>query len=89
MNINILTWSNKSNNGAFQKPIGIDIFSDMIVVKPVFTFTFTDLYYVEESNLFTVDGSEMTAEQKFEVEAKISATVPPPEWYFNLFKKFN
>lgn len=82
--INILTWHAPSNNGAFQKSAELGIFSDMLTVKPTFSFAFTSMNYVEQSNTFDIDGNPMTAAQKAEVLAKINATVAPLEWYRNV-----
>lgn len=83
---NIITWHAPSNSGAFQKAAEIGIFSDMITVKPTFSFKFTSMEYVEQANLYTIDGIEMSDEQKAECLAYINAVTIPMEWYRNVKK---
>ena len=61
--MNILTWHAPSNNGAFQKVTEFGIFSDLITVKPVFSFDFTSMSYNETNGDFNIDGTAMTDEQ--------------------------
>lgn len=77
----ILTWSDIHKNGAFQKLIDTRLFSDMLTVKPTFSFAFTNMQYIEQSNVFTIDGVPMTVEQKLEVLTAIDKVVPPLTWY--------
>ena len=76
----ILTWLNVTNDGAFQKPIGTNFYSDSMNVKPTFSFAFTDLQYIEQNNTFRVDAMLMTDAQKAEVLAYIDAVTPPFAW---------
>lgn len=79
--INILTWHAPSNNGAFQKNTELGIFSDMLMVKPTFSFEFTNMNYIEQNGTFNVDGQPMTEAQKAEVLSAINAQVVGIEWY--------
>lgn len=79
--INIVTWHAPSNNGAFQKQSELGIFSDMLTVKPTFSFPFTSMQYVEQANIFEVDGQPMTDEQKAECLSFINNRAIPFEWY--------
>jgi hypothetical protein len=78
---NILTWYAPSNNGAFQKMSELGIFSDLLTVKPTFSFAFTSMNYIEQSNIFDIDDIAMTDAQKAEVLAIIEATIIPITWY--------
>ncbi len=85
--INILTWYAPSNNGAFQKNTELGIFSDMLTVKPTFSFAFTSMNYIEQNGTFDIDGVPMTDEQKAEVLAQIEAVIVPVEWKKNVRKQ--
>ena len=75
--MNILTWYAPSNNGAFQKLTEFGYFSDMLTVKPTFSFEFTSMSYNEQNNDFSIDGVPMNDEQKLEVlDAIVSVQVP-------------
>lgn len=78
---NILTWYAPSNNGAFQKNTELGIFSDMLTVKPTFSFAFTSMNYIEQNGTFNIDGQPMTDAQKAEVLSVINAKVVGIEWY--------
>jgi hypothetical protein len=78
---NIITWHAPSNNGAFQKTTELGIFSDMLTVKPTFSFEFTNMNYIEQNGTFNVDGQPMSDEQKAEVLGVINAKVVGIEWY--------
>lgn len=102
-NVNICTWTPGSNNGAFQKTVLIDevpvIFSDLLTVKPTFSFDYIELNYIEQINKFTksievttmiedqpltiVNTIDLTDEEKAEVLANIEAIVPPFEFFYN------
>jgi hypothetical protein len=84
---NILTWYAPSNNGAFQKTAELGIFSDMLTVKPAFSFAFTSMNYIEQNGTFDIDGVPMTEAQKAEVLAQIEAVVVPVEWKKNVRKQ--
>ena len=84
---NILTWYAPSNNGAFQKNTELGIFSDMLTVKPQFSFAFTSMNYIEQNGTFDIDGVPMTDEQKAEVLAQIEAVIVPLEWKKNIRKQ--
>ena len=80
--MNILIWLNGATNGPFQRQLPDGrIFSDLMNSKPVFSFPFVSIRYIEQANEFTVDGQPMTAEQKAEVLAAITAVAPPLGWY--------
>lgn len=79
--VNILTWFAPSNNGAFQKTAELGIFSDMLTVKPTFSFEFTSMEYIEQANRYMIDGIPMTEEQKAECLAVINAHQVGIEWY--------
>jgi len=81
---NILTWYAPGNNGAFQKTSELGIFSDMLTVKPPFSFSFTSMNYIEQNGTFDIDGVTMTDAQKAEVLVKINGTAIPLEWYRNV-----
>ena len=77
----ILTWHSPSNSGAVQvDTLYGSIFSDMIDLKPTFSFTFTDLYYNENDGRYTVDDKYMTDEQKAEIVNALNLIEPPIEW---------
>lgn len=78
---NIITWHAPSNNGAFQKNTELGIFSDMLIVKPTFSFEFTSMEYVEQANRYMIDGISMTDEQKAECLAVINAHQVGITWY--------
>jgi hypothetical protein len=78
---NIITWHAPSNNGAFQKTSELGIFPDFLTVKPVFSFTFTSMNYIEQNSTFDIDGVSMTDAQKTEVLDYINASVVPLTWY--------
>jgi hypothetical protein len=78
---NILTWHTPSSNGAFQKTNELGIFSDMLVVKPTFSFSFTSMNYIEQNGTFDIDGVQMTDAQKAEVLGAINSISAPLEWY--------
>ena len=77
MNENIMTWHQPSNNGAFQKNTEYGIFSDLLTVKPTFSFEYTSFNYIEQTNQFNIDGVDMTSEQKTEVLMAINNFVIP------------
>ena len=77
----ILTWHSPSNSGAVQVDTMYGyIFSDRIDLKPIFSFTFTDLYYNENDGRYTVDDTYMTEEQKAEISNALNLIEPPIEW---------
>ena len=77
----ILTWHSPSNSGAVQVDTAYGhIFSDMIDLKPILSFTFTDLYYNENDGRYTVDDTYMTEEQKAEIVNALNLIEPPLEW---------
>lgn len=79
--MNILTWVH-NQNGALQKLVGTDrLYSPSLSVKPILTFEFLNLQYIEQANIFKIDGKVMTAPQKAEVLAYINAQVVPIDWY--------
>lgn len=86
--MNILIWSDIENQGPFQRqmPSG-NIFSDIKYVKPVFSFTYSNLMYIEPNSTFIVDGSPMSVEQKAEVLAFIQAVEPPLDWHKAMKKR--
>lgn len=79
--MNILTWYAPSNNGAFQKLTEFGYFSDMLTVKPTFSFEFTSMSYNEQNNDFSIDGVAMSDEQKLEVLIAINNVVVPFAFY--------
>ena len=79
--MNILTWYTPSNNGAFQKLTEFGYFSDMLTVKPTFSFEFTSMSYNEQNNDFSIDGVPMSEEQKLEVLNVIVAMQVPFAFY--------
>jgi hypothetical protein len=79
--INMLTWHAPSNNGVFQKETEFGTFSDLLTVKPTFSFSFTNMNYMEQSNLFDIDGVRMTDAQQAEVLSVILETEVPLSWY--------
>jgi hypothetical protein len=81
---NILTWYAPSNNGAFQKTSELGIYSDMLAVKPTFSFSFTNMNYIEQNGTFDIDGVPMTDAQKSEVLGAINSISAPLEWYRNV-----
>ena len=77
----ILTWHSSSSSGAVQVDTLYGyIFSDMIDLKPTFSFTFTDIYYNENDGRYMVDDKYMTEEQKAEVISALNLIEPPLEW---------
>jgi hypothetical protein len=104
--VNICTWHDVSKNGAFQKLVEIDgnpvLFSNLITVKPTFSFDFISFNYIEQSNHFDrtieittdVDGTSFTTintipltdEEKAEVLNSINTVTPPFEFYMNFRK---
>lgn len=77
----ILTWNPISNDGALQIQTKYgQVFSDYILVKPVLSFDFNELYYNECDNRFLVDGEVMTGVQKAEIQAVLKLITPPLEW---------
>ena len=77
----ILTWHSPSNSGAVQVDTAYGhIFSDMIDLKPILSFSFTDLYYNENDGRYTVDDTYMTEEQKAEIVNALNLIEPPLEW---------
>ena len=81
---NILTWYAPSTNGAFQKSTDLGIFSDMLTVKPVFSFAFTSMNYIEQNSTFDIDSVPMDDAKKAEVLSVITSTVVPLTWYKQL-----
>lgn len=79
----ILTWFTPSSNGAFQKDVELGIYSDLLTVKPVFSFAYTNMNYIEQNGTFDIDGEAMTVEQKAEVLAVIEQINPSLDWYKN------
>lgn len=79
--MNILVWNSPSGNGPFQRrlPDG-RIFSDLLTTKPIFSFNFVDLRYIEQANEYTIDGRKMTAAEQAEVYNTIQSVEPPLEW---------
>jgi hypothetical protein len=84
MNEKIMTWYNPHNNGAYQKNTEYGIFSDLLTVKPTFSFEFTSFNYNETINQFNIDGVDMTEEQKAEVLQAIIDRPVPNEFYINV-----
>ena len=84
MNEKIMTWYNPHNNGAYQKNTEYGIFSDLLTVKPTFSFKFTSFNYNETINQFNIDGVDMTEEQKSEVLQAIIDRPVPNEFYINV-----
>lgn len=82
----IITWNASSNNGAFQKQTELGVYSDLITTKPIFSFSFTDMEYVEQVDRYTIDGNYMNESQKAETLAYINALIIPIEWYKNTKK---
>lgn len=78
---NIITWHTPSNNGAFQKQTELGIFSDLLTVKPTFSFEFTSMEYIEQNGTFQIDGQPMTNDQKDECFNYINTVVVPLAWY--------
>ena len=80
--MNIITWHAPSSSGAFQRllPDG-RLFSDRLTTKPVFSFSFGSMEYVEQADRFTIDNVPMTAAQRAEALAAINAVNPPVDWY--------
>ena len=77
----ILTWHSPSNSGAIQVDTTYGyVFSDMIDLKPTFSFTFTDLYYNENDGRYMVDDKYMTDEQKAEIVNALNLIEPPINW---------
>ena len=77
----ILTWHSPSNSGAIQVDTTYGyIFSDKIDLKPIFSFTFTDLYYNENDGRYMVNDKYMTDEQKAEIVNALNLIEPPIEW---------
>ena len=77
----ILTWHSPSNSGAVQVDTAYGhIFSDMIDLKPILSFSFTDLYYNENDGRYMVDDKYMTKEQKAEIVNALNLIEPPIEW---------
>ena len=77
----ILTWHSLSSSGAIQVNTTYGhIFSDMIDLKPIFSFAFTDLYYNENDGRYMVDGKYMTEEQKVEIISALDLIEPPLDW---------
>jgi len=75
--MNILTWHTPSNNGAFQKLTEFGYFSDLLTVKPTFSFEFVNMSYNEQNGDFSIDGVAMSDEHKLEVlDAIVSVQVP-------------
>jgi hypothetical protein len=79
--MNILIWTAAEGQGPFQRrlPDG-RIFSDLMTAKPVFSFPFVNLRYIEQANEYTIDGRKMTAAEQAEVYNTIQAVEPPLEW---------
>lgn len=79
--MNILVWNSASGNGPFQRrlPDG-RIFSDLLTTKPIFSFNFVELRYIEQANEYTIDGRKMTAAEQAEVYNTIQSVEPPLEW---------
>lgn len=79
--MNILTWNEKEGSGALQVSTvyGSD-FSDLINVKPTFSFDFTNFEYIEINGSFKVDGRPMTEDQKNEIRSELGKVVPPENW---------
>jgi hypothetical protein len=104
--VNICTWHDASKNGAFQKLVEIDsnpvLFSDLLTVKPTFSFEFISFNYIEQAGRFdrtievttdfndtqmtTVDTVMLTDEEKTEVLNNINSITPPLEYYMNYRK---
>lgn len=93
--MNILTWHAPSNNGAFQKDSGLlnpqgngqnFIYSDVITTKPIMSFEYSSFNYIEQANMFDIDGIPMTDEQKKECKEVIDSIKPPMEWFKNVKK---
>jgi hypothetical protein len=82
-----MTWHAPSQNGAFQKNTELGIYSDLLTVKPTFSFEFTSMNYIEQNNTFDIDGVPMDDAQKAEVLAQIEAVVVPVEWKKNVRKQ--
>lgn len=82
--MNILTWDDTTQSGAFQNSNVDGIFSDMVTVKPVLSFEFTNLQYISINNTFTVDGRELTAAEKAEIETIINQVTPPTGWTYGV-----
>jgi hypothetical protein len=85
--ISIMTWHAPSQNGAFQKNTELGIYSDLLTVKPTFSFEFTSMNYIEQNNTFDIDGVPMDDAQKAEVLSQIEAVVVPVEWKKNVRKQ--
>jgi len=83
--MNILTWYAPSNNGAFQKLTEFGYFSDMLTIKPTFSFDFTSMSYNEQNSDFSIDGVAMSDEQKLEVFTAIN-NVPVPFAFYKAVK---
>lgn len=80
--MNILIWTAAEGKGPFQRrlPDG-RIFSDLMTAKPVFSFPFVNLRYIEQANEYTIDGRKMTAAEQAEVYNTIQAVEPPLGWF--------
>jgi hypothetical protein len=104
--VNICTWHDASKNGAFQKLVEIDgnpvLFSDLLTVKPTFSFEFISFNYIEQANRFdrtievttnvgdttytNIETVTLTDEEKAEVLNSINNITPPFEFYMNYRK---
>src|SRR5512139_265244 len=80
--MNILIWSATEGRGPFQRQLpGGRIFSDLLTVKPTFSFSFVNLRYIEQANEYTIDGRKMTAAEQAEVYDAIQAVQIPLGWF--------
>lgn len=80
--MNILVWLDGATDGPFQRllPDG-RIFSDLMNKKPVFSFPFSSIEYIQAANRFLVDGVPMTPSQADEVSNAINSVEPPAQWF--------
>jgi hypothetical protein len=77
--LNILTWETRS--GILQKETEMGAYSVQIAEKPSLSFDFNTLKYIEQSNIYEVDGLPLTTSQKKEILKLIGKVKVPLDWY--------
>ena len=83
MTYNILTWDNKQNICILQQDRGEGIIYAPAISneKPLVGFDYDSFQYIEQADIYEVNGLPMSKEQKALCLAYIKSILPPIEWF--------
>lgn len=83
MRYNILTWDAPQSISILQQDRGEEgiYVPDISNDKPILGFNYTSFQYIEQSDIYEIDGIPMNDEQKAECLRYIQSIVPPIEWF--------